>query len=349
MINNLKNELEQKNIKLKNYEKLSNNQKILNNKLEQYETTNKKLEMINKEFKEKLQALKKEKEQLIQEKNNKELTTNIDAENNSFKENKINELEEEIESLKLKNNSEIKSKSDKIEELLEIIKNKDKQIEQIKKSDDSSKFLQHENNEEFEELKKKYENTLKDCENYKLINNKLLEEINDKNKNIDENEEYINLVEENNNLNKSLENIKDILSEKENEGEELKEKIVLLENQLKNNKEPKTERNPFKNGPGFSSEFEIQKGENRYSMGAKENRAEKYKKMVMDYENQIGNDLSQMNMLKSDIKALKNKLKDKEKDLREIKQLIQIGYKGINPSNKSQKEAVKKLQEYLNK
>ena len=176
-----------------------------------------------------------------------------------------------------------------------------------------------------------------------------MEEINDKNKNIDENEEYINLVEENNNLNKSLANIKDILSEKENENKELREKIIQLENQLKNNKEIKTERNPFKNGPGFSNEFEIQKGENRYSMGAKENRAEKYKKMVMDYENQIGNDLSQMNMLKSDIKVLKNKLKDKEKDLREIKQLIQIGYKGINPSNKSQKEAVKKLQEYLNK
>ena len=84
-------------------------------------------------------------------------------------------------------------------------------------------------------------------------------------------------------------------------------------------------------------------------MEAKESRAEKYKKMAMDYENQIGNDLSQMNMLKSDIKSLKNKLKENEKNLREIKQLIQIGYKGINPSNKTQKEAVKKLQEFLNK
>ena len=69
--------------------------------------------------------------------------------------------------------------------------------------------------------------------------------------------------------------------------------------------------------------------------------------MAMDYENQIGNDLSQMNMLKSDIKSLKAKLKEKEKSLREIKQLIEIGYKGINPSNKAQKEAVKKLKEYL--
>ena len=61
----------------------------------------------------------------------------------------------------------------------------------------------------------------------------------------------------------------------------------------------------------------------------------------------IGNDLSQTNMLKSDIKSLKAKLKEKEKNLREIKQLIEIGYKGINPSNKEQKEAVKKLKEYL--
>ena len=93
----------------------------------------------------------------------------------------------------------------------------------------------------------------------------------------------------------------------------------------------------------------MQKGDDfRYSMGAKENiRLEKYKKMALDYENQIGNDLSQMNMLKSDIKSLKNNLKEKEKTIREMKQLIEIGYKGINPSNKAQKEAVKKLKEYL--
>ena len=82
-------------------------------------------------------------------------------------------------------------------------------------------------------------------------------------------------------------------------------------------------------------------------MGAKESKAERYKKMVMDYENQIGNDLSQMNMLKSDIKNLKFKLKEKDKILKEIKQLIETGYKGCNPSNKTQKEAIKKLQEYL--
>ena len=33
--------------------------------------------------------------------------------------------------------------------------------------------------------------------------------------------------------------------------------------------------------------------------------------MALDYENQIGNDLNQMNMLKSDIKSLKSKLKEK--------------------------------------
>ena len=44
--------------------------------------------------------------------------------------------------------------------------------------------------------------------------------------------------------------------------------------------------------------------------------------------------------------AIQNTI-EKEKSLREIKQLIEIGYKGINPSNKAQKEAVKKLKEYL--
>ena len=137
--------------------------------------------------------------------------------------------------------------------------------------------------------------------------------------------------------------------EKESQNKDLLEKNRLLEKELKKyRREEKTERNPFKKGNKLSEEFGFQKGDDfRYSMGAKESRAEKYKKMAMDYENQIGNDLSQMNMLKSDIKSLKAKLKEKEKSLREIKQLIEIGYKGINPSNKAQKEAVKKLKEYL--
>ena len=38
-----------------------------------------------------------------------------------------------------------------------------------------------------------------------------------------------------------------------------------------------------------------------------------------------------------------------QKDIKDMKQLIETGYKGYNPSNKVQKEAVKKLKEFLDK
>ena len=70
--------------------------------------------------------------------------------------------------------------------------------------------------------------------------------------------------------------------------------------------------------------------------------------MVLDYENQKTNDLNQMNMLKADIKNLKNKIKEKEKKFGEIKVLIETGYKDINGKNKTQKDAIKRLKELLN-
>ena len=314
-------------------------------------------------MKEKINNLEKENEKLIKEKNDKELKDNdnniMNTElNNSYTLNKISELEEEIENLKTKNNNnllEIKNKTNKIEELSELLKKKDIEFEQNKNklingnniiNEDSSNLLQRINMEEYEEMKKKYESALIDCENYKLINNKLMEEINEKGKTID------NYLEEINEKDKNITNQNDLIVEKETINKKLMEKIQILDNELKKyRKEEYTERNPFKKGKGkiLNEEFGLEKENDfRYSMGAKESsRVEKYKKMALDYENQIGNDLNQMNMLKSDIKSLKSKLKEKEKTLNEMKQLIEIGYKGINPSNKAQKEAVKKLQEYL--
>ena len=70
---------------------------------------------------------------------------------------------------------------------------------------------------------------------------------------------------------------------------------------------------------------------------------------MKEYKEQFGNDLSQMNILKSEIKSYKAKLKEKDNNLNEIKKLIEIGYRGINPSKKEQKEAIKKLHEYFKK
>ena len=259
----------------------------------------------------------------------------------------------------MKNNNnltEIKNKDNKIEELLKIIDKKDKEIEQIKNknlntntnniNEDSSKYLHKISDEEFEEMKTKYESVIKDLENYKLINNKLLEEINEKEKIIDE---YNNYSEEKNNLNKNIDDLKDIIIKKDSENKELKIINQQLEIELKKNrKEERTERierNPFKRN-ALNDEFELQKNEDfRYSLGAKESR--ELIKTMKEYKEQFGKDLSQMNILKSEIKSCNAKLKEKDNNLKEIKRLIEIGYKGINPSNKGQKEAIKKLKEYL--
>jgi len=355
----LRNELEQKNIKLKILEKTNANQKILNNRLSEYEDYNKKLEKSNKELNQKVKNLTEEKEKLIQEKN--DLINNLNNNNNynntvnntnvdnSYTLNKMYEMEEELESLKIKNKnilSELKDERNKNEEFLLKIEKLEKRNKNEYDIDNRNEDIMKDN-EEIEEMKKKYEDALKDCDNYKMINEKLLRDNNEKQKIIDE---YDNLINDNDkdNLKREIENLKDIITEKESDNKELIDTNIKLESELR--KYRRKEKNPFNLGSPLSEEFRGQKLEDgRYSMGAKEARAERYKKMVMDYENQIGNDQSQLNMLKSDIKTLRNKLKEKEKDIKEMKQLIEAGYKGYNPSNKAQKEAVKKLKEFLDK
>ena len=350
-IKKLKDELKIKNMKLNELEQVNIENKKIKNNLEECENYNKTLKNTNKELNEKLQNIIKENEELKKEQN---AIDNNDNNENSYRLNKITELEEEIESLTLKNKnylSEIKSKEKNIEELSLRIKEMEKEIENYKNKsqntnihNDSSNLFQNINKtEELDEMKKKLDNALKDCENYKLINNRLMADNSEKQKNI---EELNNYYEENQNLLKKIEDLKEIITEKENKYKEIFEKKEELENKLKS----KEEKNPFKkNVNPLNEAFGLEKfNDGRYSMGAKETtRAEKYKKMVMDYENQIGNDLSQMNMLKSDIKSLKFKLNEKNRIINEIKHLIETGYKGCNPSSKIQKEAIKQLQEYL--
>ena len=222
---------------------------------------------------------------------------------------KMNELEEKNEALKAKND-ELISKLEENNKVIEIYKNKEIEENKIK--------------EEYEELKQKYEEVNRDKDNFKRINDMLLEESNQNKKMISD------LEQEKEALNKSF--------------ELLKKKNSKVENEQKNFR--KTEKNPFKIG---DLELDpIKKEEARYSLGAKEARAEKYKKMLLDYENQKTNDLNQMNMLKADIKGLKSKLKEKEKKLGEIKVLIETGYKDISGKNKTQKDAIKRLKEIIN-
>ena len=107
--------------------------------------------------------------------------------------NKLTELEEKNESLSNKN-----------QELISKLEEKEKHFEEYKilNNDDSSKILQNLNKDEYNTLKKKYDDLLKDCENYKKINDNLLEQNNKNNKKILE----FNIERET--LNKSLELLK---------------------------------------------------------------------------------------------------------------------------------------------
>ena len=286
-IKELKEQVNTKDKKIEILEKNNQDQKILNDELEQK----------NKELKEK-----------IDNNNNNEL-------NNSYLQNKLTELEEKNESLLNKN-----------QELISKLEEKEKHFEEYKiLNNDDSSILQNLNKDEYNTLKKKYDDLLKDCENYKKINDNLLEQNNKNNKKILE----FNIERET--LNKSL--------------ELLKQKNEKINDELKSYR--KTEKNPFKLNEEMNLDNE-KKEEKRYSLGGKETRTEKYKMMMLDYENQNKNDLKQLNMLKADIKGLKSKLKDKDKFIGDIKQLIQVGLKGINGGNKTQKEAIKKLKDIFN-
>ena len=295
-IKELKEQLEQKNTKINEIQKTNQLNQLtiddLKNKLQQNEINNKNFEKMNSELK----------IELNQKKENEDINT-------SFVREKISELEENNDALKKKN-----------EELLLKLDEKNKEIEAYKNRNPE----ENNNKEQYELLQEKYKNALKDCENYKIINDLL---VNENNKNKEILSEY---DKEKETMNKSL--------------ELLKQKNAKYENEIKLFR--KTEKNPFNIG---SLELDpIKKEEFRYSLGAKEAKTEKYKKMILDYETQNKNDLNQMNMLKEDIKGLKNKLKEKKRMVDEIKNLIETGYKGINGNSKTQKDAIKKLKDILN-
>ena len=326
------NNTQEKNL-IEKYEKeikeLKNNLEI--NKIN-IESTNKNINIYLTQIK----SLKDELEQKNKEKENnqinqqiiKELQNKLTKYENDYKTlEKLNsELTIQLNNKKENdlNDSDYRNKMNELEEKNEELKseleNKNKEIELYKSKTKEEKKA----NEDYANLKQTYENILKDCENFKKVNDILLDETNKYKKIISEYDA------EKEALNKSL--------------ELLKQKNSKFETELKTFR--KTEKNPFKVG-----EFEldpIKKEEARYSLGAKEARTEKYKKMLLDYETQNKNDLNQMNMLKADIKGLKSRLKEKEKKLGEIKVLIETGYKDINGKNKTQKDAIKRLKEILN-
>ena len=286
-IKTLKENLEQKNTKLTEIEK---NNQLNQQTIEDLRNKLNQCEISNKNFEKKNSELTL---QLNQKKENVDINT-------SFAREKISELEENNDALKKKNE----------ELLLQLEKEKEKNKEN--------------KNEEYNLLQEKYQNALKDCENFKKINDKLI------NENIKNKEILSQYDKERENMNKSLELLKQKNSKYENE-------IILFR---------KTEKNPF--GFGGLGLDPVNKDEFRYSLGPKEAKAEKYKKMILDYETQNKNDLNQMNMLKDEIKGLKKKLKEKIKDWEEIKNLVEIGYKGINGGNREQKDAIKKLKDILN-
>lgn len=155
----------------------------------------------------------------------------------------------------------------------------------------------------------KNENIEKELNNYKEINNKILEENSNKQEQINEFKNNYIRTDESNKLLQQIEQLNKVIEEKEQEIEELKDEITKIKNKQVNgslfsgyNKKESS----FGGDLGFSS-----KGD-RFSLGGDIiNDAEKIEKLierVKEYKNQIDMNNELIKILKEEIKSLKQKL-----------------------------------------
>lgn len=330
-INNIKNIKENNG---NNNNLLINENKKINEELNEIKKKYNSIDRINQELTVKNNALTEENSKLKEDiKKNIKESLNI-----SYIQNQITELEKENELLQREKNNIEKEKNDKITELTLLIATKEKEIESYKEDKGYDNNIYESNKEEYDNLKKKYNSTLKDCENYKLINNKLMSDISDKEKEISK---YKNIIDENNKNNDELSNLKNLLVEKESEIKNLTE----INEKLEANK-PKLRINENNDGrisigsAGFDGLTDLEK-------------IDKYKSIIKDQKDELNIFMEQNNMLKEDIKNLKKdlqliqSLQGEIKNINEFKKLFKKATHGYKPSKKEEKEAFKKLEEFL--
>ena len=199
--------------------------------------------------------------------------------------------------------------------------------------------------EELNKEKAKNEQIQNECENYKKINTEILEENEKKQEkiNVYENNNY---KDENEILLKKNNSLTQIIEEKNQEIEELKETI--------NNMKQKNE-SPFLGLNKKDSSFKT----DRMSMGGdKISDAEKVEKLIeriKEYKNEKDLNENLIKLLKEDLKNLNQKLKEFEtfggriSDYNEFIRLFNIILKDYKPSKKQQKEALSQLRAHLKK
>lgn len=186
--------------------------------------------------------------------------------------------------------------------------------------------------------------------NFSLINN-----ISTKNKNLlTEESDVMDYEEEINNYKIQIESLKELIYEKENEVLKIIEENQELKKELKSSREYSKNINDLGDNninSTFSSRFSELKDENKLDI------KEKYNKMKASYEQfKVDNNnlMEQMTIIKSELKNEREKyqslfsLEGKIKDPHEFIELYNKLFEGYKPKNKSQEEAYKKFNIYIN-
>ena len=181
---------------------------------------------------------------------------------------------------------------------------------------------------------------MKDCENYKTTNTKLMENIDKKQKEIEENQK---IIEEYKNSQNEMSILKNLIIEKDSLIKELTEKNQQLESHKPINKFKVVGNNDGRPSLGFEDGL------------SDEEKIEKMKIMIKEYKDEINVNKEQLNMLKEEIKNYKARLEDvksfqgKIKNFNEFKKLFKSVLTWYKPFKKEQKEALKSLTEYFDK
>ena len=352
--------LQQKNEELE--EQLNNN---LNN-----ETNN--TNQINKILLEKNNLLKENtelKNELLSLKNN---MNDLEDENhnNALEMIKIKDLEMQLEKAKNEcelNFKELKIKQNENQKLLNVIKSKEKENIELQNElannygggadhefDDGGNNFNIQLNEEIEELKREIEEKKeqidkleKEINNYKAINNKILQE----NTQL---KEKIQLIQsgQDEGLIITIDNLKDELKDKALQIQKLIEENNSLRNNINNNKKDEereidlnnnngNEHNPFRNTVNSTGLNDADK-------------IKLYKEQIKEYKMTNESDKIQIKTLKEDIKMMKEKIKNLEtfggqvKNMAEFNSILSQALLNYNPKKKEQKDALNKIVNILN-
>jgi len=212
-------------------------------------------------------------------------------------------------------------------------------------------------NEEIEELKKEIEEKNmqiekleKEVNNYKTINNKILQE----NIQLKEKMQLIQSGEEEG-LIITLDNLKDEIKDKSLQIQKLIEENNYLRNNLneninKNNDEDEKEID-LNNGRNENNPFRTTVNSTGLSDA---DRIKLYKEQIKEYKITNESDKIQIKTLKGDIKMMKQKIKDLEtfggqmKDMNEFISVLNQALANYKPKKKEQKEALNRIIEVLN-